>query len=49
MFETTRHHSRVVESNAWPSEPNWLERLVALTAESERALQASFSGGSAVP
>jgi CheY-like chemotaxis protein len=49
MFETTRHHSRVVESNAWPSEPNWLERLVALTAESERALQASFSGGGAAP
>lgn len=49
MFETTKHHSRVVESNAWPSEPHWLERLIALMAESERALQASFSGGSAAP
>lgn len=49
MFEITKHHSRAVGGNVWPSEPNWLEQLVALTLESERALQASFSGDGAAP
>jgi two-component system CAI-1 autoinducer sensor kinase/phosphatase CqsS len=47
MFETTKHHSRVIESNAWPSEADWLERLMVLVVRSERALQASFSEGNA--
>lgn len=47
MFETTRHHSRVIEGNAWPSEADWLERLMTLVARSEQALQASFASGSA--
>lgn len=47
MYETVRRHSRVVESNAWPSEPNWLDRLMALTVASEQALQASFASGNA--
>lgn len=49
MYETARRHSRVVESNAWPSEPNWLDRLMALMVESEQALQASFASGNASP
>lgn len=47
MYETARRHSRVVESHAWPSEPNWLDRLMALMTESEQALQASFASGNA--
>ena len=46
MFETAKQHSRVVDSEVWPFEPNWLERLMTLMAESERALQESFSKGS---
>lgn len=49
MFETTKHHSRVVEGNAWPPEADWLERLMALVARSEQALQASFASGNASP
>lgn len=47
MFETAKAHSLVVESNAWPFEPNWLERLMALMVESEQALRASFASGNA--
>lgn len=47
MYETVRQHSRVVESNAWPSEPNWLDRLMALMVASEQALLASFASGNA--
>lgn len=49
MFETTKRHSRVIEGNAWPSEADWLERLMALAARSEQALQASFASGNASP
>lgn len=47
MYETVRQHLRVVESNAWPSEPNWLDRLMALMVASEQALLASFASGNA--
>lgn len=43
MSETAKQHSRVVESNAWPFEPNWLARFNTLFLESEQALLTSFA------
>lgn len=43
MFVTAKQHSLVVESDVWPFEPNWLERLGTLFLESEQALLTSFA------
>lgn len=43
LFEMAGRHSHAVAENTWPEEANWLEALKQLSAESERALLASYA------
>lgn len=45
LYEMVGRHYHAVNQHAWPMEPDWLDGLKALSAESERALLACYASG----